>query len=1540
MIAGSARFKSAARRAGRLLPLLALGLPLPTTFSETAPLPMAERAASYEAALDRAKTSGADIVVLQRGSDWNRLGEILYNDVWRKDEFARALGERFILVTVDLPEVEGGTALTGPFTPADGVLCDRVETEPVSTPSRRIAKLADAETLLPTNEVTAVASPGGAIFKQRADGAWVAEGPNPAHDVLTLQLKTARGGQVLRLDFPTDPSQPHGGPGRAGNGNFVLTEVEVLSASAPMKLTAAWSSTGSGDAGLAIDGVSDKKDRHWSGDGHHHVRRTLLLAMPERLKAGAELTVRLFCRSPWGYHMPGCLRAAVLPGPGLAADLAQAAAAQAEKARSNRFSWWDTSCCPRVALLDCEGRAVACENKPRRGLTAATLAARIKELQAVREKRDALWARAEAAQGPERAELLRQGLDAMGFANWAGNDNGYKPVHDKIRAADPKDESGAVRWLTFGGDPRDGLQWAEPSWSKALDKKEPTDDDFKEALARIDMELNDPRNRVLDRERIQRIMAARYLVYSRWPKHEEQRYDVQREIAAFAPDTFWGIGARGDLGLHHRTATPMLTYGWDAKQVKPGLNAWDMTDTAYFFDHAGPYKVRLTFTGGKDGLKILRVALLDGATLLSEARPGSAIGPTNAWAEADLDFTNWRADRKVTLRVEAEATDGHTDIAGSFEVEPQLLPAPAVTRPPAATDETSRMLARGEIGALQQRLGASLLAEAARGREGIARAVESPALRASLAQSTLLRLCGVEKAEDIATREGGAAFLQSFFKDTDWLESFLASDQADWPQALENIHVLSRHGAAGWEQPLNRRLATALALQWGNGSPYRLVDRFRHVQQALRDGLMHVSFERLNVRELRWAVPTYGTAMDFQFLLDDRQTRLRDYLGAHGGIRYVSFNVFGVTVQDGWNYIGPWAHVYGNGMGNRPFPAHKQVGGVCGTVSTYGSAAAQAHGIPSTAICQPGHCAFIVRVGQEWPVGNSVTWPSSANAPGWDGTGYPALHRLYEPVNQDRVNFMKAARLSWLAQLQADRATPRVRVLPALGYSLYRRGVGAGLPDFSQLTPDSTGTCRTIDLASVRPTPPENFGVVWKGQIEAAGAGPIRVRTQSDDGSRVLVDGRAIAEANCSAQEKELELAPGRHDLRVEFSQGSGALNLSVSLKGALPAGATNWMQTYQMAIAAQPSNYGTWLGYVGLLETVKDLPPRTWAVIAGKAARSLAVCNEAGWAIARRCLDKALPGMKPAERVEALAACNRELRQERSPKFESFPYDGLLDWQADALGDPALALAFFGQLLAIHHSPKPDDNWIFGTVLNWGANRFGGNAKTAPGYAQAANAFFHAQGAALETNLLAVTVQTGIRKASEAGDFASYRLWRDMAGTMLPALKPGDVHLDAKQATAFPKFGPFPGDVLSRDGMLQTSSAHSDDRPLSYRQVLSGGFGGWFDADDEKPWAQVQLAGEGELSGVVLVNRYESAPAQEDFLRSVPLRISVSTDGKAWTEVASFDKAEAVFRVDLQGRKLVARYVRAERMAAAGKAPAAGRFHLRGFLVYGRKLY
>lgn len=1498
------------------------------------------RAADYDSALQQAKSTGRDIVVFQRGSDWNWLGETLYHTVWSQEAFARELGDGFILVAVDRPEHAGAPPLpvrtsTGlPAAAGDGAA------------GRRAATLVDGQAAPPPSELTAVASAAKVTFTRRPDGAFLGSTtPKPDHDTVTLTLPVQRGGRILRLDFLTDPTLPGGGPGWAENGNFVISEIEVRDARTAYAIDAAWASGRDGSRGIMQigDGIADKPDNGWNPGVKNHEPRTLLLVLQEALPAGAVASIRLVCNSTWKRHVPGCLRAAVLADPSLEARVRASAEAHGIIARNASFSWWDGSVCPRIALMDRQGRAVASENRPRSGLTPATMAARVKDMRTIRERRDALWARAEAAQGAQRAEWLRQGLDVMGFANWAGNDKCYASIHEQIRAADPKDDSGAVRWLTFGGDPRDGLKWAEPSWSKALEKKSPTDEDFREALVRIDRELQDPRNRVLDHERLQRIMVAKYRVYSRWPKHEEQRFDVQRAIAALDPDTFWGIGAIGDLAMNHRTATPMLTYGWDARQVKPGLNIWDMADTAYVFDHAGPYRIVVLHKGGKDTVLIRRIALLDGATVLAEARPDARLGPDDAAVAADLELKTWAEDRRLVLRVETETTNGGTDSRGGFSIESQLLPPPASTGAPAMTDEVSRMLAGKEIHALHRKIGDALMEEVARGDVG--RVVASPALRTSLMQYTLIHQCGTGMVEAIADRDGGVPFLQSLFGDADWLESFLASDKAIWPAswafALENLHLLHRHGT-GWEIPINKRIGTALALQWGHYDRdwrYLLVERFGLIKQALEEGLMHSSFEDLDVRAMRWAVQTQGRRRDFRFLLDDRQTRLTEYLGAHGAVRYLTNNVYGVSIHDGTSYYMPWAHAYGTFS----LPVHRRVGGVCGACSSYGSAQAVVHGIPSTPIGQPGHCAFVVRVGQEWRVGNSVTWPSNVTIRGWDGTNYPTMNRLYEPVSQDRERLLAATRLGWLAQLQAHRAMAQVRFLPGMQYRLYRTGVGAKAPDFSRLTADRSGPCWMIDMAEVAPYPARAFAAVWEGAIEVGGNGPVVVGVNSSGSSQVFIDGaQVVGSAGRKLQQRELTLAPGRHSLRVAYHQGSGDPRLSLAWEGVLPSGSGAWMQTYEQAILAQPINYLTWIDYITLLESAKNVPSGTWLDLGRRAARTFKAYNEAGWALVRRCFDRAFPEMTPAERMAALLACNQELRQENWYKPDTFPYDGILTWQADRIGDTALAVEFLGRMLAIHHNDNPDRNFIFGQVLDWGTRRFAGNPKTAAGYAKAMAAFFTAEGDGVNKGLLATTLKNGLRKASDSGDLVSFRLWADMAEKMLPALKPGDVHLNAKQAADYPRFKPFPGEVLSRDGMLQISSAHADNQPLSFRQLLGGeAFGGWFDTDsDAKPWAQVQLAGEAELSGIVLVNRYEYAPATEAFQKPVPFDVLVSLDGTAWTKVASFEKAETVFRVDLQDKDLKARHVRLERRPKAGESVPIKRFYLRGFVVYGRKLY
>ncbi|MEC7596796.1 MAG: DUF1549 domain-containing protein, partial [Planctomycetota bacterium] len=66
-------------------------------------------------------------------------------------------------------------------------------------------------------------SEAGARFEILEDGSILVSGNNGAQDRYEVQLNIPKGRwTALRLEALTDPSLPNGGPGRAGNGNFVL----------------------------------------------------------------------------------------------------------------------------------------------------------------------------------------------------------------------------------------------------------------------------------------------------------------------------------------------------------------------------------------------------------------------------------------------------------------------------------------------------------------------------------------------------------------------------------------------------------------------------------------------------------------------------------------------------------------------------------------------------------------------------------------------------------------------------------------------------------------------------------------------------------------------------------------------------------------------------------------------------------------------------------------------------------------------------------------------------------------------------------------------------------------------------------------------------------------------------------------------------------------------------------------------------------------------------------------------------------------------
>ena len=82
-----------------------------------------------------------------------------------------------------------------------------------------------AWTVLKPSSMTSVE---GVTLAAKEDGSILASGKNPATDTYTLVVKNPpKGITAFRLEVLPDDSLPQKGPGRAGNGNFVLSELTV-----------------------------------------------------------------------------------------------------------------------------------------------------------------------------------------------------------------------------------------------------------------------------------------------------------------------------------------------------------------------------------------------------------------------------------------------------------------------------------------------------------------------------------------------------------------------------------------------------------------------------------------------------------------------------------------------------------------------------------------------------------------------------------------------------------------------------------------------------------------------------------------------------------------------------------------------------------------------------------------------------------------------------------------------------------------------------------------------------------------------------------------------------------------------------------------------------------------------------------------------------------------------------------------------------------------------------------------------------------------
>ncbi|RCS54367.1 cytochrome c1 [Bremerella cremea] len=133
-----------------------------------------------------------------------------------------------------------------------------------------------------------------------------------------------------------------------------------------------------------------------------------------------------------------------------------------------------------------------------------------------------------------------------------------------------------------------------------------------------------------------------------------------------------------------------------------------------------------------------------------------------------------------------------------------------------------------------------------------------------------------------------------------------------------------------------------------------------------------------------------------------------------------------------------------------------------------------------------------------------------------------------------------------------------VEVPANLHYSYYEEANLSELPDFSKLTPKETGETMSFDLGLAKRK--DNFGLVFEGFLNIGQAGEYTFHLDSDDGSRLEIDGKQVVINNGihpkQRRSGKIRLRPGMHELRVEYFEGAGQEAFDVTFDG--PGGLRN----------------------------------------------------------------------------------------------------------------------------------------------------------------------------------------------------------------------------------------------------------------------------------------------------------------------------------------------------------------------------------------------
>lgn len=284
---------------------------------------------------------------------------------------------------------------------------------------------------------------------------------------------------------------------------------------------------------------------------------------------------------------------------------------------------------------------------------------------------------------------------------------------------------------------------------------------------------------------------------------------------------------------------------------------------------------------------------------------------------------------------------------------------------------------------------------------------QQPENRLDLARITLIRKAGSQAIRDVSVRPKGKEMLAALAGDLNWMTNLLHSGPTKkLDTALCYLETL--YGKVGEKElavPTTRRIATTTALEFAREgwAEQEMVNRFNYYNNSWKEGKLNSHFDNLQYWETRFVTGCkqpgdgagqWGGPRNLTWHRDNVRLPMEQYLGAEGQLAYRLRNVAGDSVFSA-EYLAPiWKYVnFTTGW------AYREIGGVCGALSHYATFSALAAGLPAATMGEPGHCAYAMRIGNEWKRGNSIYWQHSLHKTFWGEPewGYLILtQKLYE----------------------------------------------------------------------------------------------------------------------------------------------------------------------------------------------------------------------------------------------------------------------------------------------------------------------------------------------------------------------------------------------------------------------------------------------------------------------------------------------------------------------------------------------------------------